>query len=171
MHMQIQFHESFFRLLLSHIAMVASGSDPRRSSVTKTQTRTSAKPWTFNMRPPPISLLTSQTSQTVGHVWRFPILATRIGFQRSYSVHPRSFDDSSGNAPRRPKVTLANLRKMYMTKQKLAVMTAYDYPSGIFADRAGSDIILVGDSLGMVCLGYESTNQVTLFVLPSRWAS
>jgi 3-methyl-2-oxobutanoate hydroxymethyltransferase len=60
---------------------------------------------------------------------------------------------------------------MYMTKQKLAVMTAYDYPSGIFADRAGSDIILVGDSLGMVCLGYESTNQVTLFVLPSHWAS
>jgi 3-methyl-2-oxobutanoate hydroxymethyltransferase len=54
---------------------------------------------------------------------------------------------------------------MYMTNQKLAVMTAYDYPSGTFADRAGSDIVLVGDSLGMVCLGYESTNQVTLSVI------
>jgi len=43
-------------------------------------------------------------------------------------------------------------------------MTAYDYPSGTFADRAGSDIVLVGDSLGMVCLGYESTNLVTLSV-------
>jgi ketopantoate hydroxymethyltransferase len=52
-----------------------------------------------------------------------------------------------------------------MTNQKLAVMTAYDYPSGTFADRAGSDIVLVGDSLGMVCLGYESTNLVTLSVL------
>jgi 3-methyl-2-oxobutanoate hydroxymethyltransferase len=55
---------------------------------------------------------------------------------------------------------------MYMTNQKLAVMTAYDYPSGTFADRAGSDIVLVGDSLGMVCLGYESTNLVTLSVPP-----
>jgi 3-methyl-2-oxobutanoate hydroxymethyltransferase len=53
---------------------------------------------------------------------------------------------------------------MYMTHQKLAVMTAHDFPSGTFADRAGSDIVLVGDSLGMVCLGYESTNLVTLSV-------
>jgi len=67
----------------------------------------------------------------------------------------------------RTKVTPAHLRKMYMTNQKIAVMTAYDYPSGTFADRAGSDIVLVGDSLGMVALGYESTNQVTLSVLSS----
>ena len=64
----------------------------------------------------------------------------------------------------RSKMTLANLRKMYMTNQKIAVMTAYDFPSGTFADRGGADIVLVGDSLGMVCLGYESTNQVTLSV-------
>ena len=51
-----------------------------------------------------------------------------------------------------------------MTHQKLAVMTAHDFPSGTFADRAGSDIVLVGDSLGMVALGYESTNLVTLSV-------
>jgi 3-methyl-2-oxobutanoate hydroxymethyltransferase len=54
---------------------------------------------------------------------------------------------------------------MYMTNQKIAVMTAHDFPSGTFADRAGTDIVLVGDSLGMVCLGYESTNQVTLNVI------
>ena len=47
-------------------------------------------------------------------------------------------------------------------------MTAHDFPSGTFADRAGSDIVLVGDSLGMVCLGYESTNLVTLSVLSQR---
>jgi Ketopantoate hydroxymethyltransferase len=90
----------------------------------------------------------------------------RCGAGRWYSVHPRAFDDSASSASR-PKVTLANLRKMYMTNQKIAVMTAYDFPSGTFADRAGSDIVLVGDSLGMVALGYESTNQVTLSVIPS----
>src|SRR5579859_5689936 len=115
------------------------------------------------MRPPSLSLLTFPHASPI--VRRLPFLIHRIGVNRKYSVHQRSFDDSlSGNTPPRPKVTLANLRKMYMTNQKLAVMTAYDYPSGTFADRAGSDIILVGDSLGMVCLGYESTNQVTLSV-------
>lgn len=84
---------------------------------------------------------------------------------RTYSVHQRAYDDST-SPPSRPKVTLANLRKMYMTNQKIAVMTAHDFPSGTFADRAGSDIVLVGDSLGMVCLGYQSTNQVTLSVSP-----
>ena len=87
-----------------------------------------------------------------------------IGAIRAYSVHPRAFDDSQTPGVTRPKVTLANLRKMYMTNQKIAVMTAYDFPSGTFADRAGTDIVLVGDSLGMVALGYESTNQVTLQV-------
>lgn len=85
-----------------------------------------------------------------------------IGTIRQYSVHQRAYDDSTSSP--RQKVTLANLRKMYLTNQKLAVMTAYDFPSGTFADRAGSDIVLVGDSLGMVCLGYESTNLVTLSV-------
>ena len=119
------------------------------------------------MRPPP-SLLTSRDASSIAR--RLPFLFPRISrivLNRGYSVHQRSFDDSSGNVPPRAKVTLANLRKMYMTNQKLAVMTAYDYPSGTFADRAGSDIILVGDSLGMVCLGYESTNQVTLSVTTS----
>ena len=90
------------------------------------------------------------------------------GSIRPYSVHPRTFDDSQSPGATRPKVTLANLRKMYMTKQKIAVMTAYDFPSGTFADRACADIVLVGDSLGMVALGYESTNQVTLEVF-SCW--
>src|SRR6202011_2652198 len=87
-------------------------------------------------------------------------LSPRIAFNhrttvciRNYSVHQAPSEPSSSS---RPKVTLANLRKMYMTGQKIAVMTAYDFPSGTFADQAGSDIILVGDSLGMVCLGYES---------------
>ena len=45
---------------------------------------------------------------------------------------------------------------------KLTMVTAYDYPGAIVADRAGIDIILVGDSVANVVLGYETTNEVTL---------
>ena len=45
---------------------------------------------------------------------------------------------------------------------KLAVLTAYDHPTGRLADEAGADIVLVGDSLGMVCLGLPDTLGVTM---------
>lgn len=44
----------------------------------------------------------------------------------------------------------------------LVMVTAYDYPGALHAERAGVDLVLVGDSLGNVVLGYESTAQVTL---------
>jgi 3-methyl-2-oxobutanoate hydroxymethyltransferase len=47
-------------------------------------------------------------------------------------------------------------------KERIAVITAYDYPTAVVADRAGVEVILVGDSLGMVVLGYESTLPVTV---------
>ena len=46
--------------------------------------------------------------------------------------------------------------------QRIGMLTAYDYPSAKVADAAGSDIILVGDSLGMVVLGYPDTLSVTV---------
>lgn len=45
---------------------------------------------------------------------------------------------------------------------KIAVLTAYDYPTARLADEAGADVILVGDSLGMVCLGLPDTLGVTM---------
>ncbi|MDA0814585.1 MAG: 3-methyl-2-oxobutanoate hydroxymethyltransferase [Verrucomicrobia bacterium] len=57
---------------------------------------------------------------------------------------------------------LANLADRKRSKRKLVALTAYDYPSARLLDEAGVDVILVGDSLGMVVLGYEDTTFVTL---------
>ncbi|MGE8204306.1 3-methyl-2-oxobutanoate hydroxymethyltransferase [Heyndrickxia sp. NPDC080065] len=52
--------------------------------------------------------------------------------------------------------------KMKDEQEKIAMVTAYDFPSAKLAEQAGVDIVLVGDSLGMVVLGYESTVPVTI---------
>ncbi|MBD3110419.1 3-methyl-2-oxobutanoate hydroxymethyltransferase [Bacillus sp. AGMB 02131] len=52
--------------------------------------------------------------------------------------------------------------KMKQEKEKIVMLTAYDYPSAKLAEEANVDMILVGDSLGMVVLGYESTIPVTV---------
>ncbi|UCF79607.1 MAG: 3-methyl-2-oxobutanoate hydroxymethyltransferase [Candidatus Eiseniibacteriota bacterium] len=62
----------------------------------------------------------------------------------------------------RKKVTVATIAKMKQGGEKIAVLTAYDFPTATLADEAGVDIILVGDSLGMVVLGYENTLSVTM---------
>src|SRR5207237_6924923 len=46
--------------------------------------------------------------------------------------------------------------------QRITALTAYDYPTARLLDESGIDIILVGDSVGMVVLGYEDTTRVTL---------
>ncbi|WP_210469170.1 3-methyl-2-oxobutanoate hydroxymethyltransferase [Sporosarcina sp. 6E9] len=58
--------------------------------------------------------------------------------------------------------TTSDFIKMKRENEKIAMLTAYDYPSGKLAEEAGVDIILVGDSLGMVVLGYDSTVAVTV---------
>lgn len=59
-------------------------------------------------------------------------------------------------------VTAPELTAMKARGEKISMLTAYDYPSGRLADEAGVDVVLVGDSLGMVVLGYETTLQVTM---------
>ena len=61
-----------------------------------------------------------------------------------------------------PKMTARRIRTMKAKGQRIPVVTAYDYTMARLADRAGFPIILVGDSLGMVCLGYDSTIPVTM---------
>lgn len=52
--------------------------------------------------------------------------------------------------------------KMKAGGEKIAMITAYDYPGAKYCEQAGVDMILVGDSLGMVVLGYDSTMPVTV---------
>ena len=59
------------------------------------------------------------------------------------------------------KITVPIVRAMKGAK-RIGMITAYDYPSGKISDAAGADIILVGDSLGMVVLGYPDTLSVTV---------
>ena len=60
------------------------------------------------------------------------------------------------------KVTIGDLQKKTEAGQKISMMTAYDYPTASLVDQAEIDTILVGDSLGMVVLGYDSTVPVTM---------
>jgi 3-methyl-2-oxobutanoate hydroxymethyltransferase len=62
----------------------------------------------------------------------------------------------------RDKVTVRTLRRMKERGEKIAMLTAYDYPMARAADEAGIDVILVGDSLGMVVLGHPTTLPVTM---------
>ncbi|OGP56618.1 MAG: 3-methyl-2-oxobutanoate hydroxymethyltransferase [Deltaproteobacteria bacterium RBG_13_49_15] len=60
------------------------------------------------------------------------------------------------------KITILDVRKAKEEGRKLVMVTAYDYPFGLLADQAGVDIVLVGDSLGMVVMGLEGTVEVTM---------
>jgi 3-methyl-2-oxobutanoate hydroxymethyltransferase len=60
------------------------------------------------------------------------------------------------------KFTTQDFRKAKSSGEKIAMLTAYDYPNAKIIDEAGADSILVGDSLGMVVLGYEDTTKVTM---------
>ncbi|MEN6520477.1 MAG: 3-methyl-2-oxobutanoate hydroxymethyltransferase [Armatimonadota bacterium] len=60
------------------------------------------------------------------------------------------------------RVTAPSLREMKERGEKITVLTAYDCPTAKLMDEAGVDVILVGDSVGMVALGFENTLPVTM---------
>src|SRR5919206_4974684 len=69
---------------------------------------------------------------------------------------------------RRKKISVIDIVSMKQRKEKVSVLTAYDYSTSLICDRAGVDVLLVGDSAGMVVLGYSSTvpvgmNEILMF--------
>ncbi len=62
----------------------------------------------------------------------------------------------------RKKMSLPGLFKKVASNEPITMLTCYDYPTAYFQEQAGIDMILVGDSLGMTMLGYESTLPVTM---------
>jgi len=60
------------------------------------------------------------------------------------------------------RVTISEIKEMKQKKEKIPMLTAYDYITARMIDEVGVPLILVGDSLGMVMLGYESTIPVTM---------
>ncbi|OGL43463.1 MAG: 3-methyl-2-oxobutanoate hydroxymethyltransferase, partial [Candidatus Schekmanbacteria bacterium RBG_13_48_7] len=60
------------------------------------------------------------------------------------------------------RLTIPALLKLKKAGEKISMITAYDYPSACMVEEAGIDVVLVGDSLGMVVLGYENTLSVTM---------
>jgi len=63
---------------------------------------------------------------------------------------------------KRNKVLLPTLLEKMQRRVPLTMITCYDYPMAYLVEEAGVDIVLVGDSLGMTVLGYESTLPVTM---------
>ncbi|HEY5487822.1 MAG TPA: 3-methyl-2-oxobutanoate hydroxymethyltransferase [Candidatus Limnocylindrales bacterium] len=60
------------------------------------------------------------------------------------------------------RMTIASIARLYEQGQRIAMLTAYDYPTARILDEAGIPMLLVGDSLGQVMLGYDSTVRVTM---------
>jgi 3-methyl-2-oxobutanoate hydroxymethyltransferase len=60
------------------------------------------------------------------------------------------------------RITIADIARMYEEGERFATITAYDFPTARIVDEAGIPLILVGDSLGMVMLGYDTTVRVNI---------
>ncbi|TFY50200.1 hypothetical protein EVJ58_g11145, partial [Rhodofomes roseus] len=79
------------------------------------------------------------------------------GGRRWMSVRPEE------RAPEtRKKITIQHLLNMKRKHTPIAMLTAYDFPTGRACEAHGVDITLVGDSLAQVCLGYDATTRLTL---------
>lgn len=99
-----------------------------------------------------------------------PIIARQCFHNTTY-VRSSHGPMTHGDIPKRKKTTINSIRKMYERKEPISMITAHDFPSGLVADQAGIDIVLVGDSLAMVGLGMTVCYTFSLLTLScySQW--
>ena len=73
------------------------------------------------------------------------------------------------SAKKKSRITVPKLAAMKAAGERISMLTAYDYPTAALLDEAGTDAILVGDSMSMVVQGHENTLPVTclLYTSPS----
>jgi 3-methyl-2-oxobutanoate hydroxymethyltransferase len=69
---------------------------------------------------------------------------------------------SATPSPHQSRLTISSIAKLYADGERIAMLTAYDFPTARILDDAGIPMLLVGDSLGQVILGYDSTVRVTM---------
>jgi 3-methyl-2-oxobutanoate hydroxymethyltransferase len=69
---------------------------------------------------------------------------------------------SATPSPQTARLTISSIGRLYADGERIAMLTAYDYPTARILDDAGIPMLLVGDSLGQVILGYDSTVRVTM---------
>ena len=71
-------------------------------------------------------------------------------------------NSTGSNLPERRKITILDIARKKLQRKPITMLTAYDYSSALLVDKALIDIVLVGDSLGMVMMGLDSTVSVTM---------
>jgi 3-methyl-2-oxobutanoate hydroxymethyltransferase len=80
----------------------------------------------------------------------------------SATSQPQPAEDAKPAAKPVRRVTLSDIAKMHAEGTRISMLTAYDYPTARVIDEANVPLILVGDSVGMVMLGYEETVRVSM---------
>lgn len=111
----------------------------------------------------------TQLIPTSSRILRSPSWRSSLPIAASCALLPVAQARQSSHSPlgaapaqtRKP-VTINTLQSLYHKNEPITMMTAHDFPSAHVADHAGMDMILVGDSLAMVALGMEDTNEVLM---------
>jgi hypothetical protein len=119
--------------------------------------------------------ITRSNNNNINNVQRSFLKVLSGSTSRRYSsrpIHDSGSGDSNSNSnsnsekdkKRRRKTTILTLKGLHEKGEAISMMTAHDYPSALYVEKAGIEVLLVGDSLAMVALGYPSTTSVTMDV-------
>lgn len=97
--------------------------------------------------------------RTIPHnTLRLPFVSAPLASQ----IRCSSYSSPEAAPNSRKKVTLQTLKNLYKKGEPIAMLTAHDFPSAHVADSAGIDVVLVGDSLGMVAMGLDNTTEIVM---------